>query len=370
MRFENPAIGGIGAEQLGDLLHQALHHRREAKVARHHLRRFQKGALAVDPLSFLSEQSGRVNREPSLPGNGLGKRDLALGPAADLGAVEGKHADHVVEDEDWRGEHGLRSELDQRFPAAKAGVVKLDSRLDVGDRDRAPLSRREVRRRQARRRTADGIVTGGRPLGVDLHLAAGLGEANEAPGDLERPSGFSHRNCQHIVEVELGADLARDRGNKTLALERGLERLGGPAAAERQRRLVREPLEELELARREETTLGEDRHDQDAREPAFGDQGQEGCALRRHRVEGTAHMRCSLDVVHGKRGPLARNGRDPARILDEIDLDPLPPILIGAPGRKPRRKALFVVHDGEHRRLDPERMLQLVEQVLGLRPSR
>ena len=200
---------------------------------------------------------------------------------------------------------------------------------------------------------------------MDRHRAARFGKANEAAGDFERPRGLSHGDCQHVAQVELGADLARNGGDQALAFERGPERLGRPAAAEGKRGLVGEPLEELELARREETPLREDGHDENAREPALGDQWQEGGALRRHRVESAAHVRCSLDVVNGKRCPLARHGCDPARILDEVDLDPLPPILVGAPGRKPRRKALRVVHDGEHRRFDPERLLQLVEQVLG-----
>ena len=64
------------------------------------------------------------------------------------------------------------------------------------------------------------------PFGGDRHRARPFAEAQEAPVDSDGDAGLLDRHAEDGVEVELGANLAADRGDEPLALERLGERVG------------------------------------------------------------------------------------------------------------------------------------------------
>ena len=94
------------------------------------------------------------------------------------------------------------------------------------------------------------------PLGRDRHRAGPLAEAQEAPVDADGDAGLLHSDPEHGVEVELGANLASDRGDEPLTLERLRERVRRPRAVERERGFGGQGLEQRELvARRRPSAL-------------------------------------------------------------------------------------------------------------------
>ena len=82
------------------------------------------------------------------------------------------------------------------------------------------------------------------PLRRDGHRALPFAEAQEAAVDADRDAGLLHRHAEDGVEVELRANLAADRGDEPLPLERLGERVGGARPVERERGLGGEGLQE------------------------------------------------------------------------------------------------------------------------------
>ena len=98
-----------------------------------------------------------------------------------------------------------------------------------------------------------------------------------------------------------------------------------------------------------------------------GDQRDVGRALRPGRnSEPRAHPRVA-DVVHGERRRLAHCGRDPGRLLQQIDPDVAPPFDVLAVGAREiaRRLPPVLRDERERREVDAEENADLVEEGAG-----
>ena len=125
------AVGRIRVEQVRHLDDEPLEHRLEPQLARHDLGSLEQRGLLLEPLGVLLQQLRSVHGDSQLPRDCLGDQDLGLGPVAGLGAVEAEHADHLVEDEDRRRQHGERVEVEQRLNPAQLRILELGILADV-----------------------------------------------------------------------------------------------------------------------------------------------------------------------------------------------------------------------------------------------
>ena len=367
---EDPAVGGVGAEQLDDLGDEALDDRGEAEVRGEHLAGLEQRGLLLQAALVLLQQLGGVDSEPDLARDRLCDRDVVRAPGRRLGAVEGEDADHPVEDEDRRRDHGARPELDQRLPPTEARVVELRRGEDVGDRHRPPLARGEVGDGQAAGGVADGLDPGRVPFGADGRLFDLVAEPDERAREVERHPDLLDGDTEHRVEVELGAHAPRDLPDEALPREGFLERVARRGVTQGERGLVGEVLHELGLGRREEAgLLARDR--EDGGHAAVGEEGDEGCAVRAHaRCELLVHLRRGLDVEDDERVALAgdRHDRTPSRL--EVEHDGLPPGLVDPARDVAGRHARVLVHGRDHHPGHLEDALELVEEpVCSLAPA-
>ena len=132
-------------------------------------------------------------------------------------AVEGEHADQLVEDHDRNGENGARAETHQRVASSKRGIVQLRRGLDILDRQGLAALYREIRNRKT-------------PPGSDrfqstlLPLRRGdiavRAQADQAAVDRQRTTGLLHGDPQQLVDVELRTNACRDPGDEAFSLER------------------------------------------------------------------------------------------------------------------------------------------------------
>ena len=174
-------------------------------------------ALLVHPLLVLAEQLRHAHRQSDLTGHGLGQCDLLVAPSSGRVAVEGEHADQLVEDHDRNGENGARAETHQRVASSERGIVQLRRGLDILDRQGLAALYREIRNRKA-------------PPGIDrfqstlLPLRRGdvavRAQADQAAVDRKRTTGLLHGDPQQLVDVELRANACRDPGDEAFSLER------------------------------------------------------------------------------------------------------------------------------------------------------
>jgi hypothetical protein len=121
---EDPAVGGVGAEKLDQLVDQALDDSLEAQVGCQHLSGLQERRLLLDAARVLLQELRRVQGKPDLACDGLGERDVAERPCARFGTMQPEHADHAVEHKDRSREHGPSTQLDHRPAPAQGRVVE------------------------------------------------------------------------------------------------------------------------------------------------------------------------------------------------------------------------------------------------------
>jgi hypothetical protein len=231
---EQVAIGRVRIEELGHLDDEPLENGLQPELARHDLSGFQQRGLLLEATVVLLEQLGRVDRDAELARDRLGQCDLRVGPVARLRAVEAEDADHPIEDEDRRDEHGERVEVEQGLDAAHLRVLERRLLANVADRDRAPLAGREIRSGQVLRHLPDRDEALVRPLGGDRHRRALFSEPQEAAADACGQARGLDCDAEQVVEVELGANLAGDRGDEAFAFQRVGELIGGARAVERE----------------------------------------------------------------------------------------------------------------------------------------
>ncbi len=194
--------------------------------------------------------------------------------------MEGEPADDPVEDHDRRREDGPAPEVHEHVPPPERGVVEVGRRRDVLEGDRPTPAKRQVRDGKARGIDVHGFDAGRRPLRQHGHLLPLLAESHERTGDAERTAGLAHRDVQHVVEVELGANLAADLGDEALALEDAAERVGRAETLDHGRRDVAQPTDRVELRRREEAALGRRGQDENGDDAVLEDERHEADALR------------------------------------------------------------------------------------------
>ncbi len=180
VRFEDPAVGGVGAGERDHFLDEAAADGFEAEVAGQDLRGLDQGLLAPQALLVLAQEPRRVDGEPELPGDRLGERDLARAPPRRLSSVKAEDPEHAVEDEDGGRERGASSQVDERLPVAELRVRDLFGGLGVVHRHGPPLPGGQVERRKVRSGVADGIDSGRVPLGQDGHRLADLDRAGRS----------------------------------------------------------------------------------------------------------------------------------------------------------------------------------------------
>ena len=203
--------------------------------------------------------------------DGLGDRDVSLGPRARPGAVQAQHADHPVEDDHRRREDGARAEPLQDLAPAEERVFELRRVAHVGDRDRASLAGRQVGGRQALDRFfADRRETLGEPLSPHRQPLARLAEPQEAAGGTEGAARLGDGHARNGVEIVHGTDAPRDLGHQSLAREGLVQGRRRPRPVERDCRLACDRLHQPELLRRERAPLARRRKDEHAGHPLVG----------------------------------------------------------------------------------------------------
>ena len=248
---EQVAICRVRLEEKRDLIDEQLKDDLDVEFPRHDLRGFQQRALLAEPELVLAEQTGGVNAEANLPGDCLGQAPLGRRPRTRLGAMECEYADRLFEDDDRGGEDRSRAEPDQELAAA---VVELGGH--VRDRDRLSHSQRLVRHRElvgdVGRERRDALA--GR-FGSDRRRLALGTQPHDAPREPERTPDLLDGDAEERIEVELGANLPRDRGDEPFALQRLFEGGGGAGALEGQRRLGSERPKRPELLGGEDAAL-------------------------------------------------------------------------------------------------------------------
>jgi hypothetical protein len=158
--------------------------------------------------------------------------------------MEPEDSDHAIEHEDRRGEHGAGVELNQALDSAQCRIRESGLIADVAEGHGLPFASGEVRDREMVGDSPDRSEPGGGPLSGNRHRLARFAEPEEAAADACGHAGRLDRDSEHVVEVELGADLSADRCDEAFALEgvrrasaerARVERERGPAASPEQR---------------------------------------------------------------------------------------------------------------------------------------
>ena len=323
---EQEAVDRLGLQQPGHLVHQPLEHRVELELAGHRLGGLQQRRLLAEPAFVLVQQPRRVQRQAELAGDGLGQAHVARRPRPRLAPMQREHADHAVEDDHRRGEHGARAEPRQALDAAQGRIAEPGRVEHVGDRNSAPLAPGEVRDRQARHGFADRLEPVRPPLGADRHRLAALAEPDEAARGVDRAARLGHGDARDRVQVVNRADAARDLRHQPLARECPVERGGRARAVERDRGLAGERLHQPDLLRGEGSPLAGGRGDQHADHALLDDQRHEDGALR---VGGSrqplADERRRFDVVDRHRRRLEERARDPGGLVVQMHAHLAPP---------------------------------------------
>ena len=340
--LEDPAIGRIGAGERDDLLDEAADDGLEMQVAGENLRGLDQRLLLAEALLVLAQEPRRVDGEPDLPRHGLRQRDLACLPGHRLGTVEAENPDQAVEEEDRRGQRRPRPEVEQGLRAPERRVAEdLAVGGDVFDRDGAPLARSEVQRREVRRCVADGLDVGRVPFREHGHRLALPAEPDETARHADGLGRLLDGDLEHRVEVELRADAQADLRDEPLAVEGRPQRLRRACPAERESRLARETLHDVDLRLGEIAVARRAHDDEHACDLALRDERDERSALRGDRVgEPPVDVRGGRDVVHGQGLARVRDADDGTRVLVEVEHDLGPPVFLeparGEPERAPR----------------------------------
>src|SRR5581483_5881575 len=223
-------------------------------------------------------------------------------------------------------------------------------------------ARGSVRDGQAAGVRADRLEAGARPLRCDRDRLIAAAELNDAAGDPQRAPELLQGDPQHRLEIELGANLAGDRRQQPLPLERLLERRGRLGALER---LRRERPQRAELPGRERPALAGGRDREHADHPLAGDERDEGRALRADRLGNRVlDQRRVGRVVDRDRRDLERRARDHGGLAAKVETEVAPAVEVLAvtAGEQPARLAQLVVDEGETGELDAEEGRDLVEQ--------
>ena len=164
------------------------------------------------------------------------------------------------------------------------------------------------------------------PLGGDRHRPGRVAEPEEAPVDSHGDAGLLDGHAKDGIEVELGANLAADRGDQPLAFERFRERVRRAGAVERQRGLGRESLQERELVPVEHLRCSGSDEDEDRRHAFFRDEWDEDGALRSDLLgEPPVDPLRAGDVIDHDGPSFEGRARDPRRLLFEIECHLAPP---------------------------------------------
>ena len=364
-RVEQVAVGGVDLEQLRHLVDEELEDCVELELASERLRGLQEAGLLLDPPLVLRQEARRVQRERRLAGHRLRHRHLGLRPGTGDRAVEAEDADRLVEDDDRGREHRGRTELPQPVAAAELRGAEPGRRLEVLDRDGAPLAQGEVRDRKVLRALAERRRAGGQPLGDDRRRLARPAKAHEAPVDSESRADLRDGDLEQRVDVELRAHPHRHPRHEPLPVERLLERGRRPCPLERKRRVAGERLHERDLVRRERPPLPRRHADEHAQHPLLRDQRHPDPALRPHALdEARADAARVLDVVDRDRGRVEHGARDPRRLVHQVEPHLAPPVELAllAEREEAHRLAAVVGHEREGGELDAEERDHVLEQ--------
>ena len=332
---EEVAVGGIRLEELRHLDDESLEHRLQAQLARHDLSRFEQRRLLLEPFTVLLQELRCVHGDSQLPRDRLDDQDVGLGPGSGLGTVKAEHPDHLVEHEDRRRQHSERVEVDERLNPTQLRILKGRLLADVSHGHRPALACRQVR---ARKPVGDGVDRDEAlrmPFGDDRHRPRPVAEPQEAPVDSDRDAGLLHRHAKNRVEVELGTNLAADRGDEPLAFEGLGERVGRACAVERKRCFGRKRLQERELVTVEHLRCARRREDEHCGDALLGEERDEDGALSSDLVgEPSIDPLRAGDVVHDDRPAFEHGARDSRWLLLEVERHLSPPGRVLAGGKR------------------------------------
>ena len=181
--------------------------------------------MLFEPALVLLDQARRVKRNPKLTRYGLDEGDVVAGPAPELRRVRSESSDHRVEEDDRRRQNGPAPQLEQRRAPAEGIVGEPRVVLHIGDGGRLPFAQGEIRDREKRSLTCrDGLDSLSAPFGPERRRAVGLAEAYEAAFDSKGFRRLGKRGMEQAIDIRLRANVTRNLGDQTLALEPALER--------------------------------------------------------------------------------------------------------------------------------------------------
>ena len=302
-----------------------------------------------------------MDPHPELARDRLAQADLAVGPDVPPVPVDGEHADRAIEDDDRRREGRPRAQGEE-----DGAALVLELRLDVGDCNGAAGPRGDVRDRETLGLGAsDRIDAVVHPLGLDRQRAFALPQTDEAARQPEGRAHFLERDAYDRLEVELGTDLARDRGEQSLPIEGILQGGGRAGPIERDRRLGREGAQRPELGRGERTPLLRRRDREHADHTLAGDERDEGGAARADRLRDMLlDQRRVRRVEHRDRSDLEHRARNPRGLPAQVEakLTPVVEVFALTPGEQAPRLGQLLVDQHESRELDVEERCDLVQK--------
>ena len=287
-------------------------------------------------------------REPGLRSDRLDEQHVAAAPRARRVAVRREHADRPVLDDDRRRHDGARAERAQarrgrRATAPRAPVPRRGRRRPRCCASRAarvePGRRSRLDRRSAR-------APGACHCAMTGSVAVVVAEPYEAAGRAERTPGFLDRRRERGVEVELGAQAARDRPTRSRSRasaspSASAERVRSSAIVASEASACMTPRSSAEKTRCSSVVATE----MTAITPLVADQRDEGGALRAGLLRRVAS---SPSSSRRRRRPRSSPPRSTALAIPEgscceVDADGRPPVdvlasLAGEEARRPRAR--------------------------------
>ncbi len=355
---EDPAVGGVGADEPDGLRDEPLEDAVGVEVLGEHLGRVEQRRLLVEAVAVLREQPAGVDRQADLLRDGLEERDLVRRPAARLVAVGGEDPDRPVADDHRRRHGGPRAERDQVL----APLERL-LRLEVVDHHRAPLGSGELGDRETihGRGRVEPLAP---PLAQHLGRAALVDEPHEAPVRVERRRRLRRGHVEHRGDVEVRAQALRERRQQPLPLERIRERRTRAEPLERDRGVRDKLAGQRDLLAAERARRGRRRDAQDADHRLLDDERDEqraaGAAdpLR----EAPARRRRGRDVEDAHGSGLEDGTRDARGLAVEVDDDVVPRQLAPVPRRRYATRDAPLDED-ERGEVDVQQLARTVNQA-------
>ena len=302
--------------------------------------------------------------DPELARDRLDEGDVVVRPAPHHRRVHGERPDHRVEEDDRRRENGTAAKLEQGLAPAQRIVVELWIALHVGDRSRRSLAQGKVRDRQkgrlARVHRLDSLAA---PFGPQRRRTSGIPKTYEAALDIERLCRLGEGGVDQSVDVQLGANAARDVRHQALPLQPALERGDRLPTLESESSFAGEHSHQRELLGAEGLKLARRAGDKDADDPPLALEREEDHALQPLLLDQLgADIRRAGCVFDREDGPRLDGPPDARDLALEVVPGRREPFRVGTAGAADQSPGCSAVRIDEHQAREIETD-QIVERI-------